>query len=177
MALSALSPGNMQYKEICNVEGTAAHRPDTNRDELVPVMRPIFTAIKLEQHIYALAQFDENTSETTEARTDIVAETGKFRAMLDIRCFVSKFKCGRRSTRAHEMEKHRRYVTHQNGRRCTNMELSARAIKETRPTRRRDGRHRCRRRSGGSSTAGPGRSSSATAEGCAAEDSSPKGGR
>ena len=42
----------------------------------VPAMRPIFTAVKLEQFIYELAQFDQNTGETTEARMDIVAETG-----------------------------------------------------------------------------------------------------
>ena len=38
---------------------------------------PIFT-IKLEQFIYELAQFDENTGETTEARIDTVADTGNF---------------------------------------------------------------------------------------------------
>ena len=91
-------------------------------------MRPIFTAVKLEQFIYELAQFDENTGETTEARMDIVAETDNFLAMLDIRCFVTTLKCGWRSTRAHEMGKHRRYVTHQNGRRCTNMELYAAVV-------------------------------------------------
>ena len=53
----------------------------------------------------------------------------------------------------------------------------ARAIKDTRPTRRCDGCHRCQRLSGGSSTACPGRPSSATAEGCAAEDSSTTGER
>ena len=78
-----------RHAEICNVEGTAAHRHDTIRDGLVPAMRPIFTAVKLEQFIYELALFDENTSETTtEARMEIVAETGNyffFQAMFDIR--------------------------------------------------------------------------------------------
>ena len=100
-------------------------RHDTIRDGLVPAMRPIFTAVKLEQFIHELAQFDKNTGERTEARMDIVAETGNFRAMLDIRCFVSTLKCGWRSTRAHEMEKHRRYVIHQHGRRCTKVERYA----------------------------------------------------
>ena len=68
-----------RHAEICNVEGTAAHRHDTIRDGLVPAMRPIFTAVKLEQFIYELALFDENTSETTtEARMEIVAETGNY---------------------------------------------------------------------------------------------------
>ena len=92
---------------------------------MVAAMRPIFTAVKLEQLIYEL---DENICETTEARMDIVVETDNFLAMLDIRCFVTTLKCGWRSTRAHEMGKHRRYVTHQNGRRCTNMELYAAVV-------------------------------------------------
>ena len=58
---------------------------------MVAAMRPIFTAVKLEQLIYEL---DENICETTEARMDIVAETDNFRAILEIRCFVSTLKCG-----------------------------------------------------------------------------------
>ena len=75
--------------------------------------------------MYELAQLDDNTGETTEARMDIIAETSSLRAMLDIRCFVS----GWRSTRAHELEKHRRYATHQkDARRCTNMQLYAAVV-------------------------------------------------
>ena len=84
----------------------------------------MFTSVKIEQFVYELAQLDDKTGETTEARMDIVAETSSLRAMLDIRCFVSTLASGWRSTRAHELEKHRRYVTHQDGRRCTNMQLS-----------------------------------------------------
>ena len=43
---------------------------------------------------------------------DIVAGMPAFRAMLDIRCFVSTLKSGWRSTRSHDIEKHTRYVTH-----------------------------------------------------------------
>ena len=78
--------------------------------------------------MYELAQLDDNTGETTEARMDIIAETSSLRAMLDIRCFVSTLTSGWRSTRAHELEKHRRYVTHQDGRRCTNMQLYAAVV-------------------------------------------------
>ena len=54
---------------------------------------------------------------------DIVAEMPAFHAMLDIRCFVSTLKSGWRSTRFHEIEKHTRYGTHEDGRRFCNMEL------------------------------------------------------
>ena len=88
----------------------------------------MFTSVKIEQFVYELAQLDDNTGETTEARMDIIAETSSLRAMLDIRCFVSTLTSGWRSTRAHELEKHRRYVTHQDGRRCTNMQLYAAVV-------------------------------------------------
>ena len=59
---------------------------------------------------------------------DIVAEMPTFRAMLDIRCFVSTLKSGWRSTRSHEIEKHTRYVTHKDGRRLCNMKLFAAVV-------------------------------------------------
>ena len=59
---------------------------------------------------------------------DIVAETPHLRAMLDVRCYLSTLASGWRSARAHEGEKHQRYVTHCNGRRCTNMELFAAVV-------------------------------------------------
>ena len=43
---------------------------------------------------------------------DIVAETPHLRAMLDVRCYLSTLASGWRSARAHEVEKHQRYVTH-----------------------------------------------------------------
>ena len=116
------------HAQNCKCEGAAIHRHDSIRDGLVPAMRPMFTSVKIEQFVYELAQLDDNTGETTEARMDIIAETSSLRAMLDIRCFVSTLTSGWRSTRAHELEKHRRYVTHQDGRRCTNMQLYAAVV-------------------------------------------------
>jgi hypothetical protein len=58
-----------------------------------------------------------------ESRMDIIGEMPQLRAMLDIRAFLSTLSSGWKSTRAHEMEKHNRYVTHTDGRRCTNMKL------------------------------------------------------
>ena len=40
----------------------------------------------------------------------------------------STLKSGWRSSRAHEIEKHQRYVTHSDGRRCTNLTLSEAAV-------------------------------------------------
>ena len=48
--------------------------------------------------------------------------------MLDVRCYLSTLSGGWRSARAHEMEKHQRYVTHCNGRRCSNMVLFAAVV-------------------------------------------------
>ena len=59
---------------------------------------------------------------------DIIAETPQLRAMLVILVFLSTLSSGWRSTRAHEMEKHNRYVTHTDGRRCTNMKLYAAVV-------------------------------------------------
>ena len=52
----------------------------------------------------------------------------QLRAMLDVRVFLSTLASQWKSTRAHEAEKHNRYVTHQDGRRCTNMELYAAVV-------------------------------------------------
>ena len=59
---------------------------------------------------------------------DIVADMPQLRAMLDVRCYLSTLASGWRSARAHEAEKHQRYVTHSNGRRCTNMVLFAAVV-------------------------------------------------
>ena len=48
--------------------------------------------------------------------------------MLDVRCYLSTLKSGWRYAPAHEIEKHQRYVTHSNGRRCKNMTLYAAAV-------------------------------------------------
>ena len=48
----------------------------------VPELKPRVTSLKLEQLIYELAQLDENTVETQEARMDIVVESPKLRAMI-----------------------------------------------------------------------------------------------
>ena len=72
-----------------------------------------------------MSQLDENTGNTNEARMDIIAEMPHLRAMLDIRVFLSKLSRRWKSTRAHEMEKHNRYVTHTDGRRCTTMKRYA----------------------------------------------------
>ena len=113
---------------VCKVENSSVHRHDTIRDGLVPALKPLCTCVKLEQFIFELAQFDCDTGETREARMDIVAEMPTFRAMLDIRCFVSTLKSGWRSTRSHEIEKHTRYVTHKDGRRLCNMKLFAAVV-------------------------------------------------
>ena len=60
----------------------------------------------------------------SEARMDLIAEMPELCAMLDVRVFLSATKVCT-STRSNEMEKHRRYVTHVDGRRCTNMKLYA----------------------------------------------------
>ena len=111
----------LEYKsaKVC----AACQRHDTIRDGIVPALKPHVTTLKLEQFIYELAQLDENTGETQEARMDIVVESPKLRAMIDVRCFFSLLKSGWVSARAHEVEKHKRYVTTKDGRRCTNMSL------------------------------------------------------
>ena len=84
--------------------------------------------MKTEQFIYELAQLNEDTGETKEARMDIVADMPQLRAMLDVRCYLSTLASGWRSARAHEAEKHQRYVTHSNGRPCTDMVLFAAVV-------------------------------------------------
>ena len=64
--------------------------------------------VKVEQFIYELAQLDEDTGGTKEARMDIVADTLQLRAMLDVRCYLSALSGGWRSARAHEVEKRQR---------------------------------------------------------------------
>ena len=59
---------------------------------------------------------------------DIVAESPMLRAMLDVRCYLAALKRQWRSARAHEIEKHQRYVTHTDGRRCTNLTLYAAVV-------------------------------------------------
>ena len=112
-----------RHAQVCKVEGAACQRHDTIRDGLVPELKPCVTSLKLEQFIYELAQLDENTGETQEARMDIVVESPNLRAMIDVRCFFSQLKSGWVSARSHEVEKHKRYVTTKDGRRCTNMSL------------------------------------------------------
>ena len=88
--------------------------------------------VKTEQFVYEFAKLNEDTGTTTEARMDIIAEMPGLRAMLDIRVFLplnpttasSQWK----STRANEIEKHARYVTHEDGRRCSNMKLYAAVV-------------------------------------------------
>ena len=84
--------------------------------------------MKTEQFTFELSQLDENTGNTHEGRMDIIAEMPQLRAMLDIRFFLSTHSSGWKSTRAHEMEKHNPYVTHRDGRRCTNMKLYAAVV-------------------------------------------------
>ena len=103
-------------------------RHDTIRDGVVPELKSHVRSVKVEQFIHELAQLDENTGETQEAKMDIVAESPTLRAMLDVRCYLSTMKSGWRSARAHEIEKHQRYVTHSNGRRCTNMTFYAAVV-------------------------------------------------
>ena len=112
-----------QHAQVCKVEGAAVIRHDTIRDGIVPELKGHVTSVKVEQFIHELAQLDENTGETQEAKMDIVAESPMLRAMLDVRCYLSTLKRQWRSARAHEIEKHQRYVTHSDGRRCTNLTL------------------------------------------------------
>ena len=117
-----------QHAQICKVEGANIHRHDTVRDGIIPALKRHVTSVKTEQFIYELSQLDENTGSTNEARMDIIAEMPQLRAMLDIRVFLSTLVGGWKSTRAHEMEKHNRYGTHTNRRRCTNMKLYASVV-------------------------------------------------
>ena len=107
------------------MEGANIHKHDTVRDGIIPALKRRVTSVKTEQFIFELSQLDENTGNTQKARMDIIAEMPQLRAMLDIRVFLSTLSSGWKSTRAHEMEKHNRYVTHTDGRRCTNMRLYA----------------------------------------------------
>ena len=68
------------------------------------------------------------TSALTAIRMDLVAEMPNLRAMLDIRVFLSTGKGKWHSTRSQEMQKHSRYVTHADGRRCTNMKFYAAVV-------------------------------------------------
>ena len=78
-----------QHAQICKVEGANIHRHDTVRDGIIPALKRFVTSVKTEQFIYELSQLDENTDNTNEARTDVIAETFHLRAMLDIRVFLS----------------------------------------------------------------------------------------
>ena len=88
--------------------------------------------MKTEQLVYELAQPNEDTGTTNEARMDIIAEMLGLRAMLDIRVFLphnpTTVSSGWKYTRANEIEKHARYVTHEDGRRCSNMKLYAAVV-------------------------------------------------
>ena len=117
-----------QHAQICKVEGANIHRHDTVRDGIVPELKKHVTSVKKEQFIYELSQLNEDTGATSEARMDIIAEMPQLRAMLDVRVFLSTLASQWKSTRAHEAEKHNRYVTHQDGRRCTNMKLYAAVV-------------------------------------------------
>ena len=110
------------------MQGANIHKHDTVRDGVIPALKRHVSSVKAEQFIFELSQLDENTGSTNEARMDIIAEIPQLRAMLDIRIFLSTLIGGWKSTRAHEMEKHNRYVTHTSGRRCTNMELYAAVV-------------------------------------------------
>ena len=70
----------------------------------MPELKGHVTSVKVEQFIHELAQLDENTGETQEAKMDIVAESPMLRAMLDVRCYLSTLKRQWRSARAHEIE-------------------------------------------------------------------------
>ena len=76
------------HAQTCKVEGAFIHRHDTVRDGLIPELKRYVTSVKTEQFIYKLAQLDEDTGTTTEARMDIIAEMPGLRAMLDIRVFL-----------------------------------------------------------------------------------------
>ena len=78
--------------------------------------------LKTEQFVYELAELDKDTGMVSEARMDLIAEMPELCAMLDVRVFLSTAKVWK-STRSNEMETHRRYVTHVDGRRCTIMKL------------------------------------------------------
>ena len=71
------------------------------------LLRRYVTSLKTEQFIHELAQFNEDTGKSTEARMDIIAEMPNLRAMLDIRVFLSTGKQWN-STRWNEMQKHLR---------------------------------------------------------------------
>ena len=120
------------HAQTCKVEGALIHRHDTVRDGLIPELKKYVTSVKTEQFVYELAQWNEDTGTTTEARMDIIAEMPGLRAMLDIRVFLphnpSTASSGWKSTRANEIEKHSRYVTHDDGRRCSNMKLYAAVV-------------------------------------------------
>ena len=94
------------------MEGSNIHRHDTVRDGVIPALKRYVTTVKTEQFIFELSQLDENTGSTDEARMDIIAEMPQLRGLLDIRAFLSALGSGWKSTRAQEMEKHSRYVTH-----------------------------------------------------------------
>ena len=120
------------HAQTCKVEGSLIHRHDTVRDGLIPELKRYVTSVKTEQFIYELAQFNPDTGTTTEARMDIIAEMPELRAMLDVRVFLpanpTAANCKWKSTRANETEKHDRYVTHADGRRCSNMKLYAAVV-------------------------------------------------
>ena len=61
------------HARVCAAEGSNIHRHDTIRDGLVPALKPIFTCVKIEQFIFELAEIDDDTGQTKEARMDIVA--------------------------------------------------------------------------------------------------------
>ena len=73
------------HAQTCKVEGALIHRHDTVRDGLIPELKKYVTSVKTEQFVYELAQLNEGTGTTTEARVDIIAEMPGLRAMLDTR--------------------------------------------------------------------------------------------
>ena len=78
-----------QHAQVRKVEGAAVIRHDTIRDGVVPELKSHVRSVKVEQFIHELAQLDENTRETQEAKMDTVAESPTLRAMLDVRCYLS----------------------------------------------------------------------------------------
>ena len=81
--------------QIGKVGGSGAlYMLEIVRDRTIQSLKRQVTSLKTEQFIYELSQLDENTDNTNEARTDVIAETLHLRAMLDIRVFLSTLVSG-----------------------------------------------------------------------------------
>ena len=112
-----------QHALACKCGGHSHHRHDSLRDILGMYLKPHVTSVKFEQFIHELLREEVGEAgevSLREARLDLVVQTMRLRALLDVRIFHPLGADGRHTGKyklaQHENEKYERYPTHQDGR-------------------------------------------------------------